>query len=124
MVVIREEDFIRLLKYALAFCEERCPEGRDPEACYVLAESLKALKLKPPPCIIDFGGFSKTVFIKIIEDIERRRGKPIEEALEEIRKNGYRSLQDQIDEIDGHFALKLKEIYERRKGEVLKEVEA
>jgi len=107
----------------MAFCEERCPEGRDPEACVILAECLKALKMSPPPCIVDFGGFDKNTFIKLIEDIERRRGKPIREALEEIRRNGYKSLQDQIDEIDGRFALKVKEVYDRRKDQIIKEVE-
>jgi len=108
------EDLKRIYRYVLTHCNEACPADRDPETCVVVVELGKALGIVPP-CVEDYGGFDEETFRKLIEDIEARWGKKIEEVLGEIKKRGYRSLQDQIDEMDGSFALGVLRAYEKRK---------
>ncbi len=108
------EDLRRLYKYVLTHCNETCPAERDPETCIVVVELGRILGMAPP-CVEDYGGFDEETFRRIIKDIETRWGKRIEDVLVEIRERGYRSLQDQIDEMDGSFALGVLQAYGRRK---------
>ncbi|MCD6458324.1 MAG: hypothetical protein J7K82_05680 [Thermoproteales archaeon] len=110
------DDLRKLYTYALSHCKEVCPAKRDPSACIIMAEIGKMLGMAPP-CVEDYGGFSVRVFKDLIKEIEERRGKNIVEILEEIKDKGYKSLQDQIDEIDGRFALDVIEAYKKRNKE-------
>lgn len=114
-IALDREDLGKLLKYALAHCECKCPEERDPETCIILAELAKFYGLKIP-CLDDFGGFSEKTFADVIKDIEARRGKKIEEFMSEIKIAGIRCLQDQIDKMDAEFAIDVLKTYSKRRG--------
>jgi len=114
MVALSKEDLVRVLKYAFAHCECKCPAERDPETCVVLAELSKLLGLKLP-CQDEFGDFTEESFTELIREIERRRGKSIDEFLSEVREAGPKCLQDQIDEMDATFALEVLRAMRRRK---------
>ena len=114
VISIEIDDLKRIYNYALSHCREVCPEKRDPDTCIVIVEIGKLLGISPP-CVEDYGGFSEKTFKELIKEIENRRGKTIDQVLEEIRDKGYRSLQDQIDEMDGQFALDVLKAYEKRK---------
>jgi len=114
-VALDREDLGKLLKYALAHCECKCPEERDPETCIILAELAKLYGLRIP-CLDDFGGFSEKTFTEVIKDIEMRRGKKIEEFMLEIKTSGIKCLQDQIDKMDAEFAMDVLKTYGKRQG--------
>ncbi len=114
-VALDREDLGKLLKYALAHCECKCPEERDPETCIILAELAKLYGLRIP-CLDDFGGFSEKTFTEVIKDIEMRRGKKIEEFMLEIKTSGTKCLQDQIDKMDAEFAMDVLKTYGKRRG--------
>ncbi len=116
------EDLKKIYSYALSHCREVCPEKRDPDTCIIMVEIGKLLNMAPP-CVEDYGGFGEKVFKNLIKEIEDRRGKTINEVLEEIRDKGYKSLQDQIDEMDGQFALDVLKAYEKRKKKLKEERE-
>ncbi|RLE54768.1 MAG: hypothetical protein DRJ40_10230 [Thermoprotei archaeon] len=111
------EDFItvprwvleKLIKYAMMFCIDRCPEGRDPETCYVIVQLCKELGIPYPPCYREYGGFSPEYLRKLLEDIERRRGKSIDEFLAEIEKRGIKCLEDRVDYMEALFLMKIIE---------------
>ena len=122
-VIINTRFLKKILEYALAYCEYNCPQERDPETCIILVNLRKELNLPPPPCIEDYGGFSQETFEKLIKEIERRRGKNIQEILREFKLKGLKSLQDKIDSIDIEFALKVIKLYKTGKyRKILKEV--
>jgi len=118
-VVIDKDDLAKILKYAFAHCECKCPAERDPEACIILAELSKLLGLKLP-CYDEFGEFTESTFRKIIEEIEVRRGKNIEEVIQELKERGPTCLQDQIDEIDATFAIEVIKAFNKRRGDKVK----
>ncbi|RLE65241.1 MAG: hypothetical protein DRJ49_03710 [Thermoprotei archaeon] len=101
----------KIISYAKAQCDNLCPEVRDPETCVLLVELCKVLKVQGPPCIKDYGGFSEEVFKKLIVDIEKRHDLSIQEFLKMMKVKGPSNLQEQIDEIDGKFALEVLKVY-------------
>lgn len=113
------EDIIKIIKYAFAHCEYKCPAERDPETCIILAELSKMLGLKLP-CYDEFGEFTENTFRSIIKEIENRRGKSIEEVIRELREKGPTCLQDQIDEIDATFALEVIKAFNKRRSDKVK----
>ncbi|MBC7120769.1 MAG: hypothetical protein H5T33_04215 [Candidatus Methanosuratus sp.] len=94
-----------LIKYAKAQCELKCPQERDAETCMRLIELCIEMNLEPPSCFEETEGFSRKFFSAKIREIEKRRCKPIEDLLSEIRSKGPKTLEDEIDRIDGEFAL-------------------
>ncbi|MEJ5292263.1 MAG: hypothetical protein WHS82_01585 [Candidatus Methanosuratincola sp.] len=94
-----------LIKYAKAQCESKCPQERDAETCVRLIELCIEMGLEPPICYEETEGFSRKFFSSKIREIEKRRCKPIEELLSEIRSLGPKTLEDEIDRIDGEFAI-------------------
>lgn len=111
-VKIPKDFLIKIIKYAFKHCEYVCPAERDPETCIILSFLAKKLNLKLP-CADEFGDFSENTFKNIIKEIEKRRGKKIEEVLKEIKEHGYKCLQDQIDEMDAIFALQIIKAYKK-----------
>ncbi len=94
-----------LVKYAKAQCESKCPQERDAETCVRLIELCVEMDLEPPICYEETDGFSRKFFSAKIREIEKRRCKPIEEFLAELRRAGPKTLEDEIDRIDGEFAV-------------------
>lgn len=115
-VLISKDLLRKLLKYALSHCYERCPAERDAETCVLLFDLISEIdpELKPP-CIYDYGNFNEKTFKDIIRDIEKRRGKKLEEVIHELKTHGFRNLKDQEDYIDGIFALQVVEVYKKIK---------
>ncbi|HDD63738.1 MAG: hypothetical protein DRJ32_00560 [Thermoprotei archaeon] len=107
-------DLEKLFRYALAHCEYVCPERRDPETCIIMSILSKKFGIKLP-CEEDYGEFKRETFEKLIKEIEIRRGKKIDEVIRELEKNGYKSLQDQIDHNDAIFAVEVLRAYDKRK---------
>ena len=101
---IPQKDLARIVKYARAQCRDRCPSERDAEACVALIELCEVLGCEMPECYDETGGFSIGHFASKIKEIEKRRGKPIKEVLEGFRSKGTKTLEDEIDLIDGEFA--------------------
>ena len=113
---ISDKDLEGIVKYAKTQCEDKCPADRDPEVCLALIELCNCLGAERPACCAETGGFSKKFFAEKIREIERRRGKKIQEVLTDISAKGVRTLEDDIVRIDGEFALKaMKAIDERAK---------
>lgn len=113
---ISAKDLEGLIRYAKAHCEAKCPQERDAEVCIRLIELCSGMGLEPPACFEETEGFSKKFFSDKIKEIEKRRSKPIEDLLSEIRDGGPKTLEDEIDRIDGEFAIDaLKAIGEREK---------
>lgn len=110
---IDSEVMKKIITYARAQCDNLCPEVRDPETCVLLVELCRALKLPCPPCVKDYGGFSRETFERLIEDIEKRYNLSIQEFLSLMKLRGPSNLQEQADEIDGKFALEVLEVYKR-----------
>lgn len=111
---ISEKDLKRIVSYAMAQCEDRCPAERDPEACLALIEVCKELNVSLPACVEETKGFVKSYFISKIREIERRRGKAIRDVLKEFEDLGVRNFEEDIDRMEGEFALKaIKAIEER-----------
>ncbi|MGQ9759065.1 MAG: hypothetical protein ACUVQ5_00600 [Candidatus Methanomethylicaceae archaeon] len=105
---------MRILSYARVHCEDRCPAERDPEVCLALIELCKELGVKSPPCVEETEGFGKGYFLSKIREIEKRRGKSIRDVLKEFEDLGVRNLEEDIDRMEGEFALKaIKAINER-----------
>ncbi|MDI9644570.1 MAG: hypothetical protein QFX35_05065 [Candidatus Verstraetearchaeota archaeon] len=94
-----------LIRYAKAQCEAKCPQERNAEICIRLIELCKVVDVEPPLCYEETDGFSKGFFFAKIREIERRRNKPIEEFLLELKEGGPKTLEDEIDRIDGEFAV-------------------
>lgn len=109
-----DKDLGRILRYAKSHCEDKCPADRDPEVCLALVELCRALNVEPPACVEETNGLAKSYFLAKIKEIERRRGKPIKEVLKEFTSAGIKSFEENIDKIEGEFALKaIKAIDER-----------
>ena len=111
-VKIPKSFLVKILQYAFKHCEYVCPAERDPETCIILAYLARLTNLELP-CSDEFGNFTEASFRAIIREIERRRGKSIEEVLRDIKEQGYKCLQDQIDEMDAKFALQILKIYKK-----------
>ncbi|RLE83115.1 MAG: hypothetical protein DRJ52_00355 [Thermoprotei archaeon] len=115
-VLISKELLEKVIKYALTHCYERCPSERDAETCVLLFELIEKLNLALQlPCIYDYGGFSEKIFRDIIKDIEHRRGKKLNEIIKDFKTEGFRTLKDQEDYIDGVFAMQVVEVYKKIK---------
>lgn len=117
--LLDKEDLVKIIKYAFAHCEYKCPAERDPETCIILAEISKLLGLKLP-CYDEFGEFTEDTFRGIIKEIENRRGKSIEEVIQELKEKGPTCLQDQIDEIDATFAIEVIKAFNKRRSDKIK----
>jgi len=115
-IVLSEEYLKKLLNYALTHCESVCPSKRDPSTCLLLVELRRALNMPDPPCVEDYGGFDEKTFRKIVKDIEKRWGKSIKEVLIELKQKGPKNLQEQIDQIDGEFALNIIKVFKENRG--------
>jgi|GEM_PF-926955 hypothetical protein len=105
LMEISAKDLEGLIKYAKTQCESKCPQERDAETCVRLIELCVEMDLEPPICYEETEGFSRKFFSAKIREIEKRRCKPIEELLSEIRSGGPKTLEDEIDRIDGEFAI-------------------
>ncbi|MBC7112606.1 MAG: hypothetical protein H5T34_01060 [Candidatus Methanomethyliales bacterium] len=120
---ISEKDLIRIITYARAHCEDRCPADRDPEICLALIEHCRELDLEPPACVQEMGGFVKSYFLAKIREVEQRKGKPIREVLREYELLGVRTLEDDIDRMEADFALRAIKAIDKRAGEKLERVQ-
>jgi len=113
---VSDRDLEGITKYAKAQCKEKCPAERDPDVCLALIDLCEWLKVEVPSCYEETEGFSKRFFMTKIKEIEKKRGKKIQEVLAEIAVKGVRTLEDDLDRMDGEFALKaIKTIDERKK---------
>jgi hypothetical protein len=116
---ICDRDLDGIIKYAKTQCEDKCPADRDPETCLALIYLCECLKADKPSCYEETEGFSKKFFSGKVKEIEKKRGKKIQEVLAEISKKGVRALEDDLDRMEGEFALKaMKAIDEREKMRV------
>ncbi len=112
-----EKDLSGVLRYAKVHCEDRCPSERDPATCLGLISMCEAAGEPMPSCYEETEGFSKAFFSAKIRDIERRRGKKVQDLLAEFREKGCRTMEDQIDKMDAEFALgAIKAINDRAKA--------
>ncbi len=112
-----EKDLKGILKYARAHCEDRCPADRDPNICLGLIEICKEAGEPMPNCFEETEGFSRAFFSAKVKDLEKRRGKKVQDLLAELKNNGVRTLEDQIDKMDAEFALSaIKAINDRAKS--------
>ncbi|MDH5811581.1 MAG: hypothetical protein QXO54_03035 [Candidatus Methanomethylicaceae archaeon] len=114
---ISEKDLIRIISYARAHCENKCPADRDPEVCLALVEICKELDLEPPECVQEMGGFVKSYFLAKIREVEQRRGKPIKEVLKEYEVVGVRNFEEHIDRMEADFALRAIKAIDKRAAE-------
>ncbi|MCX8181544.1 MAG: hypothetical protein N3D12_00330 [Candidatus Methanomethyliaceae archaeon] len=114
---ISEKDLIRIISYAKAHCENKCPADRDPEVCLALVEICKELELEPPACVQETGGFVKSYFLAKIREVEQRRGKPIREVLKEYEVLGVRNFEEHIDRMEADFALRAIKAIDKRAAE-------
>ncbi|MEM3882397.1 MAG: hypothetical protein QXO23_03340 [Candidatus Methanomethyliaceae archaeon] len=114
---ISEKDLIRIISYARAHCENKCPADRDPEVCLALLEICKELDLEPPECVQEMGGFVKSYFLAKIREVEQRRGKPIKEVLKEYEVVGVRNFEEHIDRMEADFALRAIKAIDKRAAE-------
>ena len=113
---ISDKDLEGIVKYAKTQCEDKCPADRDAETCLALINLCECLKADKPSCYEETEGFSKKFFSAKVKEIEKKRGKKIQEVLAEISKKGVRTLEDDLDRMEGEFALKaIKAIDEREK---------
>jgi len=71
--------------------------------------------IKPPPCVEEMGGFGIEEFQRKVRDIEERHRKPIAEVLSSFEKEGTVTLQDEIDRIEGTFAVKMLDVLSKEK---------
>jgi len=109
--------FSKILEYAKAHCEDRCPAERDPETCMELAELCREYGIEGPPCTEEGRGLTRESFESKIREIEERHGKPIEDVMKEYGAGGVKSLDDQIDKMEAEFALAaLRVLKEREAG--------
>lgn len=113
---IDKKDLEGLIRYAKAQCETRCPQERDAEVCIRLIELCKAVEVEPPLCFGETEGFSRKYFFAKIREIEKRRNKPIEDFLSDLREGGSKTLEDEIDRIDGEFAVEALRAIETKDG--------
>ena len=118
---ISEKDLVRIIKYARAHCENKCPADRDPEICLALIEYCRELDLEPPACVQEMGGFVKSYFLAKIREVEQKRGKPIREVLREYELVGVRTLEEDIDRMEADFALRAIKAIDKRVGEKLEQ---
>ncbi len=103
---ISEKDLKRIVSYARAHCEVKCPADRDPEVCLALVEVCRELDLEPPVCVEETNGFVKSYFLAKIREVEQRRGKPIREVLKDFEVLGVRNFEEDIDRMEAEFALR------------------
>lgn len=101
-----EGDVERIIRYAKSHCEDRCPADREPEVCLALIDMCRSLKVDPPMCLEETNGFTKSYFQAKIREIEKRWGKPINEVLADFQTKGVKTLEENIDKMEGEFALK------------------
>lgn len=112
-----EKDLKGILKYARTHCDDRCPADRDPSICLGLIEACKEAGEPMPNCFEETDGFSKAFFSSKIRDLEKRRGKKVQDIVAEFKKDGVKALEDQIDKMDAEFALSaIKAINDRAKA--------
>ncbi|MDD1776394.1 MAG: hypothetical protein LUP94_03465 [Candidatus Methanomethylicus sp.] len=115
---INDKDLEGLVNYAKTQCQDKCPAERDPNICLALIDTCECLKLEMPACCEETNGFSKKYFLDKIKEIEKRRGKKIQEVLADVSKKGIKTLEDDIDRMDAEFALDtIKAIDARAKRE-------
>ncbi|GGP20247.1 hypothetical protein GCM10007981_07550 [Thermocladium modestius] len=91
----------RLVKYSLAFCETRCPAGRDPGTCIYLSELSPALGLGNAPCYSDYGTYRREEFAKTVKAVESKYGMD-HASLLKLRRS---SVETEIDLMELEFAL-------------------
>ncbi len=107
----------KLVRYALAMCQDRCPAERDPEACYYLISLCKILGLGKPPCMeSDYAELSEKAFLSIIREIEHKYGMKIQEFLRRARARGPRSLEERTDLMEAEFAFGMLKILSSLRG--------
>ncbi len=104
---ISEKAVKALVEYALAHCHYNCPAERKAENCIILVEITKKLNLPPPPCVEEMGGFNREIFEQKVKELEKKYGKPIGEILREFEKEGTKTLEEEIDRIEGSFAVEV-----------------
>jgi len=114
---ISERDLVRIISYARAHCENKCPAERDPEVCLALVEICRELGLEPPACVEETRGFVKSYFLGKIREVERRKGKPIKEVLREYELVGVKNLEEDIDRMEAEFALRAIKAIDKRSAE-------
>ncbi len=91
----------RLVKYSLAFCETRCPAGRDPGTCIYLSELSPALGLGNAPCYSDYGKYRREEFVRTVKAVESKYGMD-HASLLKLRRS---SVEAEIDLMELEFAL-------------------
>jgi len=112
-----KRELISVLRYAKAHCEDRCPSERDPCTCLALIGMCEAAGEPMPSCYEETEGFSKAFFNAKIREVEKRRGKKVQDFLAELKEKGCRTMEDQIDKMDAEFALgAIKAINDRAKA--------
>ncbi len=111
----------KLIRYALALCQDRCPAERDPEACYYLVQLCRTLGLGRPPCVgSEYSEFTEEVFSNILRDIERKYGMRAQEFLRKVKRRGPKNLEENTDLMEVEFALGvLKVLSSSRRGNVV-----
>jgi len=114
-ISLKIEELRALLKYALAHCSCNCPAERDLETCLLIVRLCEKAGIKAPPCVEEMGGFGIEEFQRKIRDIEQRHRKPIAEVLSEFEKEGTITLQDEVDRIEGSFAVKMLDVLSKEK---------
>ncbi|HDI47010.1 MAG: hypothetical protein DRJ55_05070 [Thermoprotei archaeon] len=104
---ISEKAVKALVEYALAHCHYNCPAERKAENCIMLVEMAKKLNLPPPPCVEEMGGFDREIFEQKVKELEKKYGKPIGEILKGFEREGTKTLEEEIDRIEGSFAVEV-----------------
>ncbi len=104
----------KIVRYALALCQDRCPTERDPEACIYLVKLCKILGLGGPPCLEEYENFSPTTFRSVVRDIERKYSMKIDEFLRKVRSRGPRNLEENADLMEAEFAIGVMKALSKR----------
>ena len=115
-IIIPLRVFEKVMRYAIAFCENMCPANRDPETCIYIVTLAKVVGLGLPPCVYEYGGFNVKVFEEIVKEIERKYRQNIEQFVLNVSRRGPKSLEENIDLYEAKFALGvLKSLRNRKK---------
>lgn len=114
-ITLSIEEIKSLLRYALAHCNYNCPAERSPETCLLLVRLSEKADFTRPPCVEEMGGFSAEKFREKIRDIEARRRKPIADVLSQFEREGTMTLQDEVDKIEGKFAMEVLDAMDRER---------
>lgn len=91
----------RLVRYSLAFCETRCPAGRDPGTCIYLSKLAPSLGLGNAPCYSDYGTYRRDEFMGTVKKMEAKYGMDHASILK-LRRS---TLEMEIDLMELEFAL-------------------